>query len=505
MSGESGDKKGKGFGGLFDLTSRKPAAEETRASDSATAKPEAKSPKLPPAWRGENNTREPMVQSQSRTKSGSGGTWTILTILGVIVAGGVFLDFSSNQQRSHPPTDATVGVDAAAVAQATTDTVRPQTTEEAATDASQAASQAAAAAAADAAIAAADAAAPQQPNFFEDLFGSPQNATGSGEVKPPIGTNNILSGAQIRYCLFERYRVDGAETQVNQYGEESVDLFNSMVDDFNSRCSSYRYRVTEYGPIASEANQRQATLKLEGMRRLLGGFSQQIVVVKQPEDQTAAAIQEAMSAGVTPASPETVAPAVPAQPSQQADELPEFAVRTPYGVGWTCIKGYSQAANSCIPVEIPLNGMLDYTGHGWTCQGGFYQAGRECLPVELPENATMDYTGHNWTCGRGFYQAGRQCLPVEIPDNGTLDYTGHDWTCSRGFYQAGNQCVAVDIPQNGTLDYTGHDWTCSRGFYRAGKECSEVAVPVNGSLDFTGHDWACNPGYVRSGNQCQSR
>lgn len=61
------------------------------------------------------------------------------------------------------------------------------------------------------------------------------------EIKPPAGQNQILSTAEIRYCLAENIRIDGAQIVVGNVDSE-LDRFNEMVADYNSRCGSFRYR-----------------------------------------------------------------------------------------------------------------------------------------------------------------------------------------------------------------------------------------------------------------------
>lgn len=460
MSGGTEDKPGRGFGGLSDLTARTTASIDAKTVTSSAG---GNAPALPAAWQGPTSVPEPSVTPQSRTNSGSGAAWGTLIILGLLIAGGFALSVANNESP------------------AVADTTAPDLfATEAANPVGDATPQ----------TAAAPVGQPPPPGFYEDVMGSP-SVTAPVEAAPPIGTDNTLSGAQLRYCVFERFRIGGAQTQVDQHNGDSVDRFNAMVDDFNRRCSSFRYEVREYQAVEGEASQRQAALKNEGVQRFLLGGSQ-----PKLDDQ---------AVPLPAAAPAAALSAAPGQLEEQADGLPEFSVSSPYGNGWTCIAGYAQAGGRCVPVDVPENATLDYTGHDWTCKGGFYQAGQQCLPVEIPDNATSDYTGHGWVCSRGFYQAGTQCLPVPVPDDGILDYSGHGWTCNRGFYQAGTQCLAVEVPLNAALDYTGHAWTCSRGYYQAGSECNGVHVPANGSLDYTGHGWMCNAGFSRAGNECQAR
>ncbi|MBS7349652.1 MAG: hypothetical protein KIG95_05755 [Comamonas sp.] len=93
------------------------------------------------------------------------------------------------------------------------------------------------------------------PNQFADPpeFGKPsppaqpQAPSRPTESKPPVGENQVLSMAQIRYCLAEDIRMDGAKLAINNYIDSDVDRFNAMVADYNSRCSSFRYQTNNRG------------------------------------------------------------------------------------------------------------------------------------------------------------------------------------------------------------------------------------------------------------------
>ena len=88
------------------------------------------------------------------------------------------------------------------------------------------------------------------------------------EEKPPIGTNISLSRDQIRYCLSEDIRLGGMKSVVNQYVDSDVNTFNGMVGDYNSRCSSYRYRKGALESVRSEVETNRSTLEADGAARL---------------------------------------------------------------------------------------------------------------------------------------------------------------------------------------------------------------------------------------------
>ncbi|MDT0619942.1 peptidoglycan-binding domain-containing protein [Salinisphaera sp. P385] len=57
--------------------------------------------------------------------------------------------------------------------------------------------------------------------------------------KPPTGRNRVLGISQIRWCIREELRI---ETLAN-WGNDYVDSHNTRVDNYNSRCAEFRYRV----------------------------------------------------------------------------------------------------------------------------------------------------------------------------------------------------------------------------------------------------------------------
>ena len=72
----------------------------------------------------------------------------------------------------------------------------------------------------------------------------PQNpATGTSSLefsKPPEGANNVLSVAQLRWCLREDIRIEVLRPKATTNSQ--IDQFNAVVADYNRRCGSFRYR-----------------------------------------------------------------------------------------------------------------------------------------------------------------------------------------------------------------------------------------------------------------------
>lgn len=91
----------------------------------------------------------------------------------------------------------------------------------------------------------------------------------NGEEKPQIGSGQLFSSAQIRYCLSEKIRLRGMERLVNNYSSSSVDGFNQYVNDYNARCSNFRYRRGTLESVTSEIESQRAELESEGVGRAL--------------------------------------------------------------------------------------------------------------------------------------------------------------------------------------------------------------------------------------------
>lgn len=88
------------------------------------------------------------------------------------------------------------------------------------------------------------------PSVTNNSFSSPQNISGQTTansmdanssvqyVKPPVGTNNVLSVPQICYCIREDIKLDAMRDHI---ANNNVDAFNDLVNDYNERCSKFVY------------------------------------------------------------------------------------------------------------------------------------------------------------------------------------------------------------------------------------------------------------------------
>ena len=131
----------------------------------------------------------------------------------------------------------------------------------------------------------------------------PQAPSRPTESRPPVGQGRVFSREQIRYCLAEDIRLDGAKAAINNHVDADVDRFNAMVADYNSRCSSFKYRTNNRGRNDLKSAQRdiepyRTQLQSEGRSRFArsptGALSPQTPSRPTP-DATVQAIQRKLN------------------------------------------------------------------------------------------------------------------------------------------------------------------------------------------------------------------
>jgi hypothetical protein len=96
---------------------------------------------------------------------------------------------------------------------------------------------------------------------------APVVALAAAEQAPAIGSGNALSGAEIKYCLAEQIRLDGARSILNQQPANAINRFNAMIDDYNGRCSNFRYKRRDYQRAQSEVEPDRGILWAAGRSR----------------------------------------------------------------------------------------------------------------------------------------------------------------------------------------------------------------------------------------------
>lgn len=127
----------------------------------------------------------------------------------------------------------------------------------------------------------------------------PQAPSLPQESKPPVGQDLVFSTAQIRYCLAEDIRMDGAKAALNNYSDSDVDRFNAMVADYNSRCGSFRYRSGALESARRDVEPYRSQLQAEGRSRFARspstGSLSAPAPVRPAADETVRAVQQKLN------------------------------------------------------------------------------------------------------------------------------------------------------------------------------------------------------------------
>ena len=70
-------------------------------------------------------------------------------------------------------------------------------------------------------------------------------ALATDESAPPVGSGLELEASQVRYCTFEKARLTALQGMVSDTNSTAIDGFNARVNDYNSRCGSFKYRPSD--------------------------------------------------------------------------------------------------------------------------------------------------------------------------------------------------------------------------------------------------------------------
>ena len=102
---------------------------------------------------------------------------------------------------------------------------------------------------------------------------SSNQSTGLQYTKPSVGTNNVLSVPEICWCIREGIRIEAMRDVIDT--NEGIDEFNRIVNDYNSRCGSYRYRQGSQSRAERDVEPYRSQIVEEAIReaRQLGSRS----------------------------------------------------------------------------------------------------------------------------------------------------------------------------------------------------------------------------------------
>ena len=75
----------------------------------------------------------------------------------------------------------------------------------------------------------------------------------------------------LRYCLSQQIRIDGARRAVNRRSQADIDRINTVIDHFNYFCAKDRYKKGFIEAIRAEVEARREELVQEGYNQFLQG------------------------------------------------------------------------------------------------------------------------------------------------------------------------------------------------------------------------------------------
>lgn len=84
-------------------------------------------------------------------------------------------------------------------------------------------------------------------------------------AKPSVATSNVLSISEIRWCVRGGMQIEAMRGVFSS--NEGIDRFNVIVDDYNSRCGSYRYREGNLKLAQRQVEKWRASIESEAIGR----------------------------------------------------------------------------------------------------------------------------------------------------------------------------------------------------------------------------------------------
>ena len=102
-----------------------------------------------------------------------------------------------------------------------------------------------------------------QPSTPRQTTASPSSNT-SAETRPPVGQGLTLNRAQVRYCVFQGERLEAMRSLTTT--NYQISQFNALIDDYNSRCSKFRYTSGVLSSVRREAQGKTAEFTADARR-----------------------------------------------------------------------------------------------------------------------------------------------------------------------------------------------------------------------------------------------
>ncbi|HEY8007650.1 MAG TPA: peptidoglycan-binding domain-containing protein [Methylocella sp.] len=105
---------------------------------------------------------------------------------------------------------------------------------------------------------------------------TPPSAHSAEEVMPEVGYGQKFSRGNIRYCLYQEERMRSIKSSLSI--NEDIDAFNKLVNDWNLRCSNYKYLESDMAAVTAELSEKKPKLEKDGKQIVAGWPSRSVPV-----------------------------------------------------------------------------------------------------------------------------------------------------------------------------------------------------------------------------------
>lgn len=121
---------------------------------------------------------------------------------------------------------------------------------------------------------------PQRPNLPSDSRPRVPPPVDYSEVAPTPGDRTrIFNQSNIRWCLYQRRRIEIIRSKISNELDEDISTFNALVNDWNSRCGAYRYDLDDMTIVRAELPLKETNFESEAIA-ITNGWPHRRVVAR---------------------------------------------------------------------------------------------------------------------------------------------------------------------------------------------------------------------------------
>ena len=84
---------------------------------------------------------------------------------------------------------------------------------------------------------------------------------GATETRPPTGRGLLLDKSQLRYCMFNKERLNNVDPTLRTL--TFMSKLDSVLADFNARCGQVKYMSNDFKGVSAELDAARPELRRE--------------------------------------------------------------------------------------------------------------------------------------------------------------------------------------------------------------------------------------------------